>query len=292
MSQRSHTLEKIKPYFYLAPMIVVFGIFSLYPIVRTFVLSFMDTNVTVTQARFVGLENYATMVGDRHFWRILGNTVIYSLSTVLFAILLGLVCAVVANSKAVRFRNLFRMATFYPYVLPIAVAAMIWIYIYNPNRGALNLILGARIQWLNSYETALLSLIIVSIWKSLGFNFLLILAGMQNISQEFYEAASLETNSGFQRFFRITLPMLSPTLFLTVLLAVTSSFQSMDLVAIMTQGKPGNASNVLMYYIYQQGIINGKIGYGSAISSVLLVALFLFTVVYMGRGERLVDYER
>ena len=292
MRRLPNAKETIKPYIYLAPMIITFGIFSIYPILRTFVLSFMDTNVTMTKMSFVGLGNYASMFNDRHFQGILGNTLIYSVSTVVFTLVLGLICAVIANSKSVRFRSLFRMAAFYPYVLPIAVAAMIWIYIFNPSRGALNLILGTRIQWLNSYQYSLFSLILVSIWKSLGFNFLLILSGMQNISAEFYEAASLETKSGTKKFFRITLPMLTPTLFLTILLSVTSSFQAMDLVAIMTQGKPGNSSNVLMYYVYQQGIINGKIGYGSAISSILLITLFIFTVVYMKYGERMVNYER
>lgn len=291
MGASSHRFEKIKPVFYLLPMLVTFGLFSVYPIVRTFILSFTETNVTVTKFEWVGFDQYIAMFNDRHFWVILGNTLIYSVSTVVCTIVIGLFFAAIANSKAVKYRNLFRMAAFYPYVLPMAVAAMVWIYMYNPSRGIVNLLLGTKIQWLNSYQYSLFAIIVVSIWKSLGFNFLLILAGMQNISQEFYEAAALETNSAIKRFFRITLPMLRPTLFLVVLLSVTSSFQSMDLVAIMTRGQPGNSSNVLMYYVYQQGIINGKVGYGSAISSILLLALFLFTAVYM-RQERSVDYER
>ncbi|GBG07126.1 sugar ABC transporter permease [Paenibacillus agaridevorans] len=259
---------------------------------RTVFLSFMETNAIATQMQFVGLGNYSDMTSDRHFWRVVGNTAIYGFSQVILTLGLGLLFAAVANSNMVKFRTLFRLSAFYPYVLPIAVAAMVWIYLYNPSRGAINLLLDHRIQWLNSYEYALIALIIVSVWKSLGFSFLLILAGMQNISKEYYEAAALETNNHVKRYFMLTLPMLMPTLFVVCLLCVTSSFQSMDLVAIMTQGGPGHSSNVLMYYIYQEGIINRRLGYGSAMSTIFLLVLVAFTIVYLKFGERRVEYER
>lgn len=282
----------VKPYLYILPMVIIFGMFSVYPMLRTVYLSFMKTNAIAAQAQFIGFGNYADMVLDRHFLRVAGNTAIYGFSQVILTLVLGLLFAAVANSKAVKFRTLFRMSAFYPFVLPIAVAAMVWIYMYNPSRGAINLLLDHRIHWLNSYEYALPALIIVSVWKSLGFSFLLILAGMQNISQDYYEAAALETKSHVKRYFKLTLPMLKPTLFVVCLLSVTSSFQSMDLVAIMTQGGPGHSSNVLMYYIYQEGIINRRVGYGSAMSTIFLLVLFVFTIVYLRYGERRVDYER
>ncbi len=292
MSRGALAKRAVKPYLYILPMVVIFGMFSVYPMLRTIFLSFMETNVIAAQAQFIGLGNYAAMALDRHFLRVAGNTAIYGSSQVILTLVLGLLFAAVANSKAVKFRTLFRMSAFYPFVLPIAVAAMVWIYMYNPSRGAINLLLDHRIQWLNSYEYALPALIIVSVWKSLGFSFLLILAGMQNISQDYYEAAALETRSHVKRYFKLTLPMLKPTLFVVCLLSITSSFQSMDLVAIMTQGGPGHSSNVLMYYIYQEGIINRRVGYGSAMSTIFLLVLFAFTIVYLRYGERRVDYER
>lgn len=273
-------------------MIIIFGTFSVYPMLRSIYLSFMETNATATEMSFVSFQNYFEMLSDKRLPRIVVNTLIYGFSQVIFSILLGMLLAAIANSKSIRFRTLFRVSTFYPYVLPMAVVAMVWIYLFNPHRGAINLILGQRIQWLNSYETAMPALIVVAVWKSLGFNILLILAGMQNISQEFYEAASLETKSAVKQYFHITLPMLKPTLFTVILLSVTSSFQSMDLVSIMTKGGPGDASNILMYYIYQVGIISRRIGYGSALSTVFLLVLFAFTFVYLRYGERMVDYER
>ena len=273
-------------------MVVIFGIFSVYPMLRTVFLSFMKTNATATEMSFIGLDNYAAMLSDKRLPRIIGNTLIYGFSQVILSILFGLLLAAVGNSKNLRFRTLFRIATFYPYILPMAVAAMVWIYLYNPMRGAINLIIGQRIQWLSNYDTVLPALILVSLWKSLGFNILLILAGMQNISQEFYEAASLETKSSVRQYFAITLPMLRPTLFTVVLLSITGSFQSMDLVSIMTKGGPGDASNIMMYYIYQMGIISRRIGYGSALSTAFLIVLFAFTYIYLHYGERLVDYER
>lgn len=291
--ERSNPLgNKIRPYLYILPMVVVFGTFSVYPMFRTLFLSFMETNATATETQFVGLSHYLSMLSDKRLPRIIGNTIIYGFAQVILSISLGLLFAAIGNSKNLRFRTLFRISTFYPYILPMAVVAMVWIYLYNPTRGAINLMIGQRIQWLSSYQTVMPALILVSLWKSLGFNILLILAGMQNISQEFYEAASLETKSSAKQYFAITLPMLKPTLFTVILLSVTSSFQSMDLVSIMTKGGPGDASNVMMYYIYQVGIISRRIGYGSALSTSFLIVLFIFTFVYLRYGERLVDYER
>ena len=284
--------ETIKPYLFILPMVLVFGVFSVYPMLRTIFLSLMETNATATEMSFVGVENFATMLADKRLPRIVWNTFIYGFAQVILSIVIGLFLAAIANSKNLRFRTLFRVATFYPYILPMAVVAMVWIYLYNPTRGAINLILGQRIQWLNSYDTVMPALILVSLWKSLGFNILMILAGMQNISQEFYEAASLETKSSVKQYFSITLPLLKPTLFTVILLSITSSFQSMDLVSIMTKGGPGDASNVMMYYIYQVGIISRRIGYGSALSTTFLLVLFMITSIYLRYGERLVDYER
>lgn len=292
MEKTNPLREKAKPYLYILPMVVIFGVFSVYPMLRTIFLSFMETNATATKMNFVAFENYATMFADKRLPRIVGNTLIYGFAQVVFNIVIGLLLAAIANSKSLRIRTLFRVATFYPYILPMAVVAMVWIYLYNPTRGAINLIIGQRIQWLNSYETVMPALILVSLWKSLGFNILMILAGMQNISQEFYEAASLETKSAIKQYFAITLPLLKPTLFTVILLSITSSFQSMDLVSIMTKGGPGDASNIMMYYIYQVGIISRRIGYGSALSTAFLIVLFIITFIYLRYGERLVDYER
>ena len=284
--------KNIKPYLFILPMVIVFGVFSVYPMLRSVFLSFMKTNATATEMTFIGLENYKAMLVDRRLPTIVRNTIIYGCSQVVLTIVLGMLLAAIANSKTVRFRTLFRVSTFYPYILPMAVVAMVWIYLYNPHRGAINLMIGERIQWLNNYDTVLPALIVVAVWKSLGFNFLLILAGMQNISQEFYEAAALETKSQIKQYFHITLLMLRPTLFNVLLLSITGSFQSMDLVSIMTKGGPGDASNIMMYYIYQEGIISRRIGYGSALSTAFLVVLFAFTYVYLTYGERMVDYER
>ena len=285
-------MSTIQPYLYVLPMAVVFGIFSVYPIVHTLYLSFTDSGSTISNFHFVGMRNYIDMFHGGEFLTVLKNTLIFSVSTVLLTVLIGLLFAAVANSEAVRFKGLFRMATFYPYILPSTVAAMVWIYMYNPTRGIINMLFGTNIQWLNSYTYSLPALIVVQVWKSLGFNFLLILSGMQNISPEYYDAASLETNSGIKKFLHITLPLLKPTLSLTTLLAVTSSFQSMDLVAIMTQGKPGNSTNVLAYYVYQQGIIYGKVGFGSAVSFVLLLSLLIFTVLYLRMEKGAVSYDQ
>ena len=282
----------IAPYLYVAPVIIFLVIFTVFPIFRSVYLSFMNTDAVFSFMDFVGLENYRRIFANEVFWEVAKNTVVYGVAQVVLTTVLGMVCALIANSKQVKFRSLFKISLFYPYILPWTVAAMVWMYMYHPTRGIINSILGMRIEWLNSYQITLYALIIVCVWKTVGFNFLLFLSGLQNIPHELYEAARMETNSGLKTFWHITLPMLSPTTFVAVLLSIVGSFQSVDLIYIMTSGRPGNSTNTLIYYIYQQGIVSWKIGYGSALSTILFVALLIFTIFYIIIGERKVNYER
>lgn len=283
--------KTVRPYLYIAPAIVFLVLFTIWPIIRSVYLSFFNTDQVFSYMEFVGLEHYREMFANPVFWEVAKNTVVFGVLQVLLTTVVGLGLALIANSKRNRLKSLFKVAMFYPYILPWSVVAMIWMYMLHPTRGVVNALLGVRVQWLNSYELTLFVLVMISVWKTVGFNFLVFLSGLQSIPHDLYEAFHLESRSRVKSFWHITWPMLSPTTFVAVLLSIVGSFQSVDLIYIMTQGRPGNSTNTLIYYIYQQGITNWNIGYGSALSTLLFAALLVFTIAYVIIGERKVNYE-
>lgn len=271
---------KIKPYLFIAPAFVFLATFTLFPILHTLYYSFFQWGVLSPEPVFIGLENYREAFASPIFWQVWSNTLTYSACTVAGTVLLGLFLAVLGNNERLKGQGFFRTAMFYPHMLPWAVAAMVWMWMLQPRRGLINNLFSLRIDWLRSADYALLALIVAAIWKGVGFNFLLFLSGLQSVPKEYYEAAKLETNSWWHEFRYITLPMLSPTTFVVVLLAVIGSFQSVDLVYIMTQGGPANHTNLIIHYVYQQGIASWRLGYGSALSFMLFAILLISVPVH------------
>jgi ABC-type sugar transport system permease subunit len=290
--KKNRRKRHITYYFYVAPAIIFLILFTIWPILRSVYLSFFNTDSVFSFMDFVGVKHYLEMFHNEVFWEVAKNTVVYGVLQVVLTTVLGLLLALIANSRRNRFKSLFKVAMFYPYILPWTVVAMVWMYMLHPTRGVINALLSMRIQWLNSYDLTLYVLVIISVWKSVGFNFLLYLSGLQSIPEELHEAFRLESGSHLKFFWHITLPMLSPTTFVAVLLSIVGSFQSVDLIYIITQGRPGNSTNTLIYYIYQQGITNWNIGYGSALSTALFLVLLVFTIVYILTCEKKVNYEQ
>lgn len=284
--------KRLKNYLYIAPAILFLLLFTLYPIIRSVYLSFFETDSVFSFLDFVGLQHYREMLGSKVFWEVCNNTLIFGALQVALSTALGFTLALIANSKKNRLKSLFKISLFYPYLLPWSVAAMVWMYLLHSARGLVNALIGARVQWLNSYDLTLFVLVIISVWKTVGFNFLLFLSGMQSIPQELYEAFSLDSDNPFRSAWHITIPMLKPTTFAAVLLAIVGSFQSVDLIYILTQGRPGNSTNTLIYYIYQEGIASWNIGYGSALSTFLFLCLLVFTIIYVKARERGDDDEK
>lgn len=283
--------QSFKNYLYVLPALLFLILFTAYPIIRSVYLSFFDTDAVFSFMKFVGLKHYKEMFQNAVFREVCGNTLIYGVLQVVFSTICGFLIALLANSKRNHFKSFFKVSLFYPYILPWTVGAMIWMYLLHPTRGMINALLNTRIQWLNSYDLTLYVLVFISVWKTVGFNFLLFLSGMQSIPKALYEAYSLDSKSSFGAVRYITIPMLGPTTFVTVLLSIVGSFQSVDLIYIMTQGRPGNSTNTLIYYIYQEGITSWNIGYGSALSTILFLCLLIFTMIYIWMGERKVQYE-
>jgi sn-glycerol 3-phosphate transport system permease protein len=246
--------------------------------------------------KFVGLANYEYMFGSRLFRQVMQNNLVYSLGSVIPAILLGLVFAILLN-KRLKLRGAFRFSIFYPTMIPIAAASMVWIFLFSQSYGLLNKVLSllglpSNIDWLNTTPYAMLSIILVSVWKFAGYYMLLFLSGLQSIDESLYEAAVLEGANAWQKLRKITLPLLSPTTFFVTLMAIINSFQSVDQVYVMTRGGPYNTTNVLLYYIYQNGFVYWDTGLASSASVVLFSILLGFTFIYYFGLQHFVHYER
>lgn len=279
---------------FLAPSFVGFLIFVFGAVIFSFILSFLDWDM-ITAPRFVGLGNYVRLfTKDSTFLLVLKNTVIFVLGTVPSRVILGLLLAL-ALVKKVPLRAFFRAAVFFPVIVPTVAAAMVWRWIFNADFGLLNDLL-YRIgisnlpQWLADPEWAMVAIIILSVWKDVGFSTVLFMAGLQGIPETLYEAAKIDGASQHQIFWKITLPLLSPTTFFVVVINVISSFQVFDQAYVLTGGGPGNATNTLVYYIYSNAFQWFRMGYASAIAWVLFAIIFVATFIQFKYQRKWVYY--
>ena len=287
----------ILAYILVVPSFLFLSVFTYWPVANSFLVSLTRYDISTPKPVFQGVTNYLTMFGSALFWRVLRNNALYSLFTVAASVTIGLSLSLLIQRRTLRLKSLFRLSVFYPYVLPMAAASMVWLWLMNPSYGVVNILLGklglpAHIDWVNEGGYSLPAIIIVAVWKYSGYYSIIFLAGLQSIDSEYYEAATLEGAGGWQKLRAITLPLLSPTTFFVLLLAVINSFQSVDQVYVMTQGGPYDTSNVLLYFIYQNAFMYGDLGYGSALSFFLLLILLIGTAVYFLSLGRFVHYER
>ncbi len=263
----------------LAPTLLFFLVFQYYPILKSVAISFADYGLLRRETPFVGLENYIRQFQDPLFLAALWNTLLFVGVCVVVGVSLALVVAVLVE-KTGRWAGVYRTLYFIPVVTSLMATAMIWRWLYASN-GLINFLMtlvGLDPQaWLLSEHLALPSLIVLTIWKNLGFDLILFSAALQGIPEEMYEASSLDGANAFQTFFYITLPQLRPIVVLVGITAVIRSFQVFTIVLAMTQGGPVNATRTIVYHIYEQGIQYDDMGYASAASVVLLVLMAVVT---------------
>lgn len=270
---------------FLLPAILLFVIFVIYPIFRSLYFSFFDWNGLGPATDFVGLDNFKRIMSDKIFHKaVINNLIIAGLS---LAVQLPLALAVaIMVGKEFRGRGFFRTIFFLPYVLSEVITAIIWLGLMNPNpdRGFLNAILvffGADpVAFLGDPGTVLVSLFVVLSWKYFGLHMLLYMAGLQNIPHEIEEAALIDGANRWQMLMNITIPLLGPTIRNTIYLSVLGSLQQFSLVWVMTKGGPVNASEFMATYMYRYGFVRFWLGYGSAVSIVMLLIALIFSLVY------------
>ncbi len=275
-------------YVFVLPIMLGFLVFMLYPVLASLYLSFTDSD-GIRQPNFIGLENYIALLDDRIFKKTMINTLYYVIGTVPLGVFIALLIAIMLNSK-IRFLNFYRAGIFLPVVTSMIAVATVWKWLYNTQYGLINGILGKmglfQPDWLSSTTWAMPSIIIMSIWKGLGFNMVIFLAGLQGISPSLYEAAKIDGANAIQRFFHITIPLLRHTTLFVVVLAIIGSFQVFDQVYVMTAGGPANSTSVIVYYIYQNAFQFFKQGYASAIAYVLFALIFVVTLVQIKISQR------
>ena len=277
---------------FLTPQLVGLIIFSLIPVAIAIGLSFMSWDGFGART-FVGIQNYINQFANPDFWTATYNTLLYTLFTVPIGLSLALVLAVVLNKRTGK--NVYRLFFFMPVVTSSVSVSVMWMWILNGDIGILNQVLGMiSIQgpnWLTDTRIVMLSIAMLSIWWQLGYNMVIFLAGIQNISKSYYEAAEMDGASKLQQFFKITLPMLSPTTFFLSIMAIISSFQVFDQAFVLTRGGPGKASYTLVYHIYQQAFIDFRFGSSAAGAVILFVAILVLTLIQFYAQKRWVHYE-
>ncbi len=285
--------EKLRPYTMVAPAMLIFCMFFIYPIFYMMYLSLFEWNFISPDKTFVGLQNFIDLFRDDEFLQVLKNSFIYTFLTVSLTIGISLLLALWLNRSGFMY-SLVQGAIFSPHIISLVSISLLWSWLMDPEYGLLNWVIGLfgfeKLQWLNHPDTALLSLVLVAVWKGVGFNTLVFIAGLQNIPKDIYEAAALDRTKPWTFFFKILLPMLSPTIFFLVIIGMINSFQVFETIYIMTQGGPVNSTNTLVYYIYQYGFEFFKIGYASAAGVILLVILGVLTILYFRLLSKRVHY--
>lgn len=274
--------RKIIPYLFITPTLSIFALFVLAPILYASYMSFFEWN-GISIPEFTGLNNYERLFRDPIFWRALRNTLTYSAGVVPFSMALGLLAALSLNRKNLPGRAFLRTVYILPFVISAVATGTTAGWIFGDSFGILNKILVSvgleKVRWLSSQETAMLTVIITTVWTQLGFNMLIYLAGLQSIPQELIESAKLDGASPRQQFFHITLPLLKPTTFLLLILNIIASFEAFDLVFVMTSGGPGYATTVLTVFIYDVAFQTQRFGYASAIGLVFMAIIMSITLV-------------
>lgn len=279
-------------YLFLLPQYLGLLCFVLGPVLASLFLSFSEWNL-VAPPQWIGLENYRVSFQTVVFWQTWRNTIYYVIASVSGSIVLSLLLALALNEK-LRGVTLYRGIYFLPVVTSAVAVSMVWRWLYNPEFGLFNAILSMiglpTLPWLNSLRWAMPSVIIMSIWQTIGYNMVIFLAGLQGIADQFYEAAEIDGANAWQRFRHITLPLLSPTTFFILITATIGAFQAFNQIYIMTNGGPANATRVVLLHIYILAFRLFKIGEASAVSWVLFLILFTLTLINFLVARKWVHY--
>ena len=279
---------------FVAPNFILFSVFTYWPIVYSFFLSFTRWNFLTPNREGVGWRNYSRLAEDPAFWEVLGNTLTYAVSVVLIAQGLAFFLALLLNRR-VPGQPFFRTIAFTPHITTTAAAALVWVLMLDPRMGPLshvyNLLGVAGPRWLSSTTLALWAIIIVGIWKEIGFSSVFFLAGLQGINQDYYEAAEVDGASGFSVLRHVTLPLMTPVIFFLMVSGFIQAIKAFDVVAIMTEGGPVYpASATYVYHLYQLAFRNFRAGYASAFAIIFFGVIIAVTLFQLKFSERWVHY--
>ena len=289
MNQKASIKTSTQALLYILPMLILVGIFTIYPIFKSAEMSIQeDFKIFTGQFTAYGFKNYEILLKDRKFYQALKNSALYVLGVVPMSIVISLlISTLLYNIK--RLQSFFRSVYFLPFVTSTVAISVVWSWLYHSRFGLINYVLSFlgfdAINWLNSPENAMLAVIIMAIWKGLGFNILLLLVGLSNIDSTYYQAAKIDGAKPWSRFWTITLPLLRPMLFLLSVMGVINGFKVFDEVFALFSGRPGPAgsASTLVYYLFQKFYVQNKYGIAAASGMVLFGIVLVITIIqYLG----------
>jgi sn-glycerol 3-phosphate transport system permease protein len=288
-------INRLMPYLFIAPTLILVFMFTLYPSVRSLFDSlFSPPRIVTDPPRFVGLENYVDLFDPSHhigsrFGQVLANTLMFAFATTLITAPMALGMALLLNRR-IRLMGLWRFSVFYPSLLPLIGAASIWAFLFSDTLGLINTVLRtfniSPVNWLGNPSTVLWAVIMVTIWKQAGYYMIFYLAGLQNIPREIYEAADLDGAGAWQQLIYLTLPLLRRTTLFVLIVAFTFSFQTVEQLQALGEGGPGDSSNLLLYFIFQNISSRRNWGYVNAMTVILVLVVMVFTLVNFRFFER------
>jgi multiple sugar transport system permease protein len=281
---KMQTKEQIAGYLFILPTYLFFILFSLIPTIGTFIISFTEYNM-VKPLSFIGLDNYKNIFTDRVIPVVTANTIKYTVFSVLLNVVFALFLAIALNSRIILspVRNIARATVFFPYVIAYAYISLIWVYMFATDTGIvnyyLNLIGIQSVPWFTSHKYALNMLIVLDVWKNVGFGMVIFLSGLQNIPKEYYEAAAIDGASTIKTVFGITLPLLSPMIVMNIMLYTINALQVFDSINVITKGGPGDSTRSIVTYLYDTAFKGYKLGYASALSIIFMSLIIFITLL-------------
>ncbi|KAI7249801.1 hypothetical protein KC345_g11715, partial [Hortaea werneckii] len=288
--------EQLAGWIFIAPEVIGMLVIAVFPLLFSLFLSLTEWNLVggLSAIHFVGLDNFVELFRDNRFLQALKNNVLFTVGTVPVTMLLGVVLSALIHKKLYA-KTFFKVAFFVPYICSTVAIAAVWQALYHPSKGPINQILmqiglSEPPRWLVDTSFSLIAIMIIYVWQLLGYQIIIFLAGMTNIPEELYEAATIDGASGIGQFRRITLPLLGPTTFFLAITSTISSFKIFDMIKFLTDGGPNYSSTVIVYQIYEEGFERFKMGYASAMSWVLFLIIMLVTSITWITQNRKVHY--
>lgn len=278
---------------FVVPALIPLTVFWIYPILRSMLLSLTDWDYMSPSYSFVGLSNYMALFKDTRFYSALWNTFVFGIGTVIPTIIGGMILALLLQ-KAFRGDGIFKFILFSPWITPTVAISIVWTWIYEPDVGIANHVLKffhlPALQWINSSSTAMLAVIIVTVWKSLGYAMIFYITALEKVPKELYEANALDGANSWQRFRDVTLPCISPTTFFLVIITMVNSLQAYDQIQILTQGGPSGSTRTLLYMYYQLGFEEFNMGQATAVAMILILITVMLSLIQFVVSKKWVHY--
>ena len=292
--KKKWTIREISSiWLFILPALIPLIVFWIYPILKSIYISFTDWDYMSTSYNFVFLDNFRALFQDQRFYDALWNTVVFTIGTLFPTIVFGLLLALLLQ-KAFRGSGIIKFILFSPWITPTVAVSIVWTWIYNPDSGIANVILNffgiPGLQWIKSSQTAMLAVIIMTVWKSLGYAMIFYLSALEKVPKELYEASGMDGAKTWQRFRDVTLPCISPTTFFLMIITMVNSLQAYDQIQILTQGGPSGSTRTLLYMYYQLGFEEFNMGQASAVAIVLIAITVLLSVIQFVGSKKWVHY--